>query len=81
LIQEGSIAYDSANLLLTFQISDETGTLPVIYKGVRPDMFQEGAEAVVEGHYETDGRFKATSLMLKCPSKYEESTSTEEAGA
>ena len=71
-VVEGSVAYDPQNLLLTFQLADPTGALPVAYKGVRPDMFQEGAEAVVEGRYLADGRFQAANLLLKCPSKYEE---------
>jgi cytochrome c-type biogenesis protein CcmE len=33
---------------------------------------EDGAQAVVEGKYTSGGVFEATSLLLKCPSKYAE---------
>lgn len=37
-----------------------------------PDMFKDGAEVVVEGHWAaTDGFFEADNVMAKCPSKFE----------
>lgn len=46
--------------------------LPVTYRGVVPDAFNEEAEVVVEGTLGRDGAFSATTLLAKCPSKYEE---------
>lgn len=80
VVREESITYDPQNSLLTFELVDATGTLPVIYKGARPDMFQGGAEAVVEGRYEADGQFRATNLLLKCPSKYEDAATVQAGG-
>jgi cytochrome c-type biogenesis protein CcmE len=57
---------------LTFEISDGESNLEVRYRGSRPNMFRDGAEAVVEGRYLADGHFEADRLLLKCPSKYEE---------
>ena len=63
------------------KVTDESGHLPVIYKGLRPDMFQDGAQAVVEGRYTEMGTFEAHNLVLKCPSKYEEAaTATAQPG-
>ncbi len=75
-VVEGTIQWDPQNLLLTFEIADESGSLPVVYHGPRPDMLRDGAEAVVEGHYTPEGIFEVNpkGLMLKCPSKYEEET-------
>ncbi len=70
LVVGETIDWDPQQMTLRFEIADEGGSLPVIYKGVRPDMFQDGAQAVVEGKYTTKGVFEATSLLLKCPSKY-----------
>lgn len=56
---------------LTFNIDDPTGSLPVVYRGVVPDIFQEGINVVVEGKYGTDGVFKATTLLAMCPSRFE----------
>ncbi|MCG2770408.1 MAG: cytochrome c maturation protein CcmE [Anaerolineae bacterium] len=67
-----SIEWDAQQMLLWFEIADESGSLPVVYHGPRPDMFMDGAQAVAEGIYTKDGIVVATSLLLKCPSKYEE---------
>jgi len=70
LVVGETIDWDPQQMTLRFEIADEGESLPVIFKGVRPDMFQDGAQAVVEGKYTTKGVFEATSLLLKCPSKY-----------
>lgn len=70
-----SVEWDARQLRLDFEITDESGQLPVNYKGARPDMFQDGAETVVEGKY-VNGTLQATNLLLKCPSKYEEAEPT-----
>lgn len=67
-----SIEWDAQRMILRFDIVDETGSLPVLYKGPRPDMLEDGTQAVVEGRYTADGVFEATSVLLKCPSKYVE---------
>ena len=66
-----SIVWDAKELVLRFNLMDGEETLPVTYKGVRPDMFRDGAQALVEGKYQRSGIFEATKLLLKCPSKYE----------
>ena len=54
------------------QDKDDAGlTLPVVYKGAVPDTFKAGAEVIVEGGLQPDGRFMARTLMTKCPSKYQ----------
>ncbi len=72
VIQGESIDWNAQGLILKFEIADEDGRLAVVYKGLRPDMFQDGAQAVVEGRYTEGGTFEAHNLVLKCPSKYEE---------
>ncbi len=74
IVVDGSIEWDAKNLLLAFQVKDEKNSLPVIYQGVVPDAFENGVEIVVEGTYTEDGVFKATTLLPKCPSKYEPSS-------
>jgi cytochrome c-type biogenesis protein CcmE len=45
----------------------------VTYQGVVPDTFKEGSDVVVEGIYDQNANvFRCTTLMAKCPSKYEE---------
>lgn len=66
-----SITFNANDLTLRFTIYDGDVTLPVEYKGTQPDMFRDDAQVLVEGKYGEDGLFRATKLLLKCPSKYE----------
>ncbi len=72
-----------------FQLEDKDNgqlTLWVVYRGVVPDTFKQGAEVIVEGGFENAAAgfpagvapgekparlFKAETLMTKCPSKYQ----------
>jgi cytochrome c-type biogenesis protein CcmE len=58
---------------VTFTIKDTEGpsTLPVDFAGIIPDTFVDDADVVVEGNRRADGVFEATTLLAKCPSKYE----------
>ncbi len=59
---------------VTFRLVDKDSpshTLPVTYTGVVPDTFKPGAEVIVEGSPQSDGVFRAATLMTKCPSKYQ----------
>ena len=67
-----SIVWDARDLHLQFEITDDSGQLPVLYSGARPDMVRDGAEVVVEGKLGDEGVFEAQTMLLKCPSKYEE---------
>ena len=42
-----------------------------------PDLLQHEAQAILTGRLERDGHFQATELLLKCPSRFEESTAPE----
>lgn len=47
-------------------------TLRVTYRGAVPDAFKAGAEVIVEGGLDGAGKtFTASTLITKCPSKYE----------
>lgn len=68
-----SVEYTTGELLLTFQIKDNTGTLPILYHGPQPDMLVDAVEAVAIGKYDPAAQvFVAGELLMKCPSKYEE---------
>jgi len=56
---------------LEFQITNGSQTIDVRYKGIIPDIFKDGVEAVVEGLYTPANVFKANVLLAKCPTKYE----------
>ncbi len=44
----------------------------VVYKGVKPDLLRNEAQAIMTGKIGEDGVFYANELLLKCPTKYEE---------
>ncbi len=69
-VVEGSVQRDKGANTIAFSVTDGNQTLPISYKGVVPDSFQEGVDVIVEGKLGADGGFQATSLMAKCASKY-----------
>jgi cytochrome c-type biogenesis protein CcmE len=60
---------------LEFKIADGEDTMNVKYRGIVPDIFKDGVEAVVEGLYTPDSVFVASLLLAKCPTKYESTDS------
>jgi cytochrome c-type biogenesis protein CcmE len=74
-VANGSVARDAATQTVRFTISDGTAAsgLAVVYGGVVPDVFQAGVQVVVEGHLDR-GVFRASSLLAKCPSKFQSAT-------
>jgi len=56
---------------LEFRITNGNQTIDVRYKGIIPDIFKDGVEAVVEGLYTPANVFNANVLLAKCPTKYE----------
>ena len=70
-VADDGFAAASAQLTAEFRLAGKRGTLPVVYRGSIPDMFQPGREVVVEGKRDAAGVFQADVLMTKCASKYE----------
>lgn len=60
-------------IVLLFKLENPqnpTGSIPVIYKGLKPDMFAAGRDVIIDGDY-IRGTLQATKLLTQCPSKYE----------
>jgi len=47
--------------------------LKVVYHGPKPDLLRDEAQAILTGKLDAEGLFEAEELLLKCPTKYEES--------
>ncbi len=71
-VTDDPIQWDVQQLSLAFTMGEDGTRIPVRFKGVKPDMFQAGAEVIVEGQIGPDGILVADNLMTSCPSKYEE---------
>ncbi|HLF25627.1 MAG TPA: cytochrome c maturation protein CcmE [Anaerolineae bacterium] len=73
-----TIQYDAQALQLEFAVVDtidQIGAqepLRIKYEGPRPELLQDQAQAIMEGRLNADGTFYADSLLLKCPTRYEE---------
>jgi cytochrome c-type biogenesis protein CcmE len=46
--------------------------LRIVYEGPPPELLQDHAQAIIEGRLNADGTFHADTLLLKCPTRYEE---------
>lgn len=81
-VMAGSIRREDAETRVHFTITDGERSFPVTYGSIDlPDLFRDGADVVVEGRFTGERHFDATSVMAKCPTKYEtaESASAGEA--
>jgi cytochrome c-type biogenesis protein CcmE len=67
----GTIARDPGGRAVSFSVTDGAEVIPVTYRGVIPDTFTDSVDVVVEGRYNKDGTFVATTLLAKCASRYE----------
>lgn len=67
----GSIARRPGGREVAFDITDGARTIPVVYRGLAPDTFTDAVDVVVEGRLSRDGTFRATTLLAKCASRYE----------
>jgi cytochrome c-type biogenesis protein CcmE len=66
-----SIEWDVDSLELEFIITEGGDDLLVVYEGARPNGLKEDSNVLVEGEYRSDNIFQASTIILKCPSKYE----------
>jgi cytochrome c-type biogenesis protein CcmE len=67
----GSIRREAGGREYAFVVTDGAQTVPVLYRGIAPDTFTDGVDVVVEGRMGQDGTFRATTLLAKCASRYE----------
>jgi cytochrome c-type biogenesis protein CcmE len=85
---DGSLHFDAGTQTLRFTLTDSSGTMPVVYTGVVPDMFgyaKDGhyQDAVVEGTLHPDGTFYATQIIVKHDANFAaaDAAATAQAGA
>jgi len=67
----GSIERKPGGREYAFRVTDGASTFAVVYNGIAPDTFTDSVDVVVEGRMGTDGTFRATTLLAKCASRYE----------
>jgi cytochrome c-type biogenesis protein CcmE len=73
-VMAGSVVRDDATQTIRFSVTEGKDVLPVTYSGVVPDIFRPGITVVVEGKLPSSGVFQASTLLAKCPSKFQQAT-------
>jgi cytochrome c-type biogenesis protein CcmE len=70
LVEKGTFKRDNDGLTARFMITDTAKTLPVVYKGILPDLFKEGKGCVAQGRVGSDGVFYADQVLAKHDENY-----------
>jgi len=70
LVEEGSVKRETDGLTVNFVITDRHKSIPVVYKGILPDLFTEGKGVVAQGKVEADGIMHADEVLAKHDENY-----------
>ncbi len=70
LVENGSFKRDGDGLTVRFTVTDTANSIPVVYKGILPDLFKEGRGCVAQGRVGSDGVFYADQIMAKHDENY-----------
>ncbi len=71
MVEPNSTEWDAQAVRLSFKITEDSHAfIPVVFRGVRPDMYREGQGIVVEGKLDSAGTFQATNLLVKHSEEY-----------
>jgi cytochrome c-type biogenesis protein CcmE len=70
LVEDGSLKRETDGLTVHFKVTDTATSIPVVYKGILPDLFKEGRGCVAQGHVGADGVFYADSVLAKHDENY-----------
>jgi len=76
--KEIELAGGLAKVLHDASLDPNAAHLEVVYHGEIPDLLKNEAQVIATGSLGKDGRFYADELLLKCPSKYEDSLPSQE---
>lgn len=70
LVEDGTLKRDSDGLTVRFTVTDTAASIPVVYKGILPDLFKEGRGCVAQGRIGPDGVFQAEEVLAKHDENY-----------
>jgi len=71
-LADGTFDWDSNNIILKFGLTDGNNIIHITYDGIKPDNIEAGYPIIVEGKFTSEKEFIADSILVKCPSRYEE---------
>ena len=70
IVQEGRLEREADGLAQDLSPSEDGVVIPVVYKGILPDLFREGQGVVAEGALGEDGLFQASEVLAKHDENY-----------
>lgn len=70
LVEEGTLKRETDGLTVRFTVTDTAASIPVVYKGILPDLFKEGRGCVAQGRIGSDGVFQAEEVLAKHDENY-----------
>lgn len=69
MVEKGSIRQAGDGVTIRFVVADGGGRIPVVYRGITPDLFREGSGVVAEGRMQ-DKTFVADTILAKHDERY-----------
>ena len=70
LVENGTVKRQNDGLTVHFTVTDTAESIPVIFKGILPDLFKEGKGCVAQGRLGADGVFYADEVLAKHDENY-----------
>ena len=70
MVETGSIRTAADGVTVHFVVGDGKARVPVVFRGIVPDLFKEGSGVVAEGRIDPTGTFVADNLLAKHDEKY-----------
>ena len=70
MVVAGSVQRSDDSLAIRFELTDYKGTVPVVYEGILPDLFDEGQGAVASGELDQSGLLHASEVLAKHDENY-----------
>ncbi|WP_156679607.1 cytochrome c maturation protein CcmE [Sphingomonas profundi] len=70
MVEGGSIRRAADGVTIDFVVTDGVEKVPVVFRGITPDLFKENSGVVAEGRFEASGRFVADNILAKHDERY-----------
>ena len=70
MVTPGSVKRQADGVTVQFVVTDTAKNVPVVYRGLLPDLFREGKGVVTQGKLGADGIFYASEVLAKHDENY-----------
>ena len=70
MVTPGSVKRQADGITVQFIVTDTAKNVPVVYRGLLPDLFREGKGVVTQGKLGADGIFYASEVLAKHDENY-----------